>query len=397
MKAPLLLALTLVTPLQAQWAGWRGPQHNGISTEKISTDWPSDGPPVLWKSEVGIGFSGFAVSGNTAVTLGNADDVDIVKAFAADTGKELWKFEYDAELDPKYFEGGPTSSPTIHDGRVYILGKQGQLHSLDLATGKAHWSVDLAKETSARQPDWGFTGSPVVVGSSLLLNVGSHGTSVNLADGKVLWKSKEEPAAGYTTPLALADGTYTFSNSDEYFALDPKTGSTKWTHPWATRYGVNAADPIIVSPTELIIASGYNKGSTRIDISSSNPTTVWQNRNLRSQMNPALLIDGHLYGVDGDESSRPAVNCVDAASGDVKWTEKSVGAATLIAADNGRHILLLSDKGELHLVKPSPSGFESEASAQVLTGKCWTAPVLSDGRLFLRNAAGKVSVLSLKP
>ncbi|MBL9118079.1 MAG: PQQ-binding-like beta-propeller repeat protein [Verrucomicrobiaceae bacterium] len=395
----LAATLTLSATLSAaDWPHWRGISRTGITDEKVSTTWPSDGPKRLWSGNVGVGFSGFAVAGGKAITIGNTDDKDVVTAFDVSSGKVAWTFEYDAELDPKYFEGGPTSSPTIHEGHVYILGRQGQFHKLALDTGKAVWSVNLAEETGARVPDWGFTGSPFILRDKIILNVGSHGTCVELGSGKVVWKSAEEPAAGYSTPLPLADGTLAFSNSDEYFALDAASGKVKWTHAWATRYGVNAADPVIVSPTELVIATGYNKGSTRIDISAApTPKMVWQNRNLRSQMNPALFISGMLFGVDGDESSKPAVNCVDALSGEVKWTEKSVGAATMIGVDGGKQIVLLSDKGELHVLKATSESFDSLASAQVLSGRCWTAPVLANGCLLLRNAAGEVVALDMKP
>jgi len=356
-----------------------------------------NGPKKLWEAKVGIGFSGVSVSGKHVITIGHEDGKDIVTTLDASSGKVLWTHAYEAELGDKYFEGGPTSTPTIHEGHVYVLGREGQLMALKLSDGKPVWSTNVAETTGARIPDWGFSGSPIVSGKLLILNVGSHGTAVNRSTGKIVWKSAEEPSAGYTTPLKLANGTYTFSNADAYFALNGETGKLVWEHEWPTRYGVNAADPIPLSTTQLFVASGYNKGATVIDISGAEPKAVWQNRNMRNQMNPSLLIDGHLYGIDGDESSKPALRCIDASNGKTKWSEPSIGAGTLIAADGGKYLLILSDKGELHLLTPSPDSFTSQASAQVLSGRCWTAPTLANGQLYLRNAEGTLIALSVKP
>lgn len=398
MRASLFLATVLASSMQAaDWPHWRGPSHNGISSEAVLTKWPSSGPKKLWEAAVGIGFSGISAAGKHIITTGHQEDKDVVTAFDAATGKVSWRHSYDAELGDKYFEGGPTSTPTIHDGHVYVLGREGQLMALKLADGKPVWSINIAEATGARVPDWGFSGSPVVHGEHLILNVGSHGTAVDRASGKVIWKSAEEPSAGYTTPLLLADGSFAFSNTDAYFAVQADSGKKLWAHAWPTRYGVNAADIVPLSKTELFIASGYNKGATLIDVSGSTPKPVWQNRNMRNQMNPSLLIDGHLYGIDGDESSKPALRCIDASSGKTLWSEPSIGAGTLIGVNGGKQMLILSDKGELHLVTPSPDAFVSEASAQVLGGRCWTAPTLANGRLCLRNAAGDLVILSLRP
>ena len=398
MHPAFIFALLATTAMSADWPQWRGLTRTGISEEKILSQWPGDGPKKLWAASVGTGFSGVVVSGKYVITLGNSDDTDTVTALDAASGKVLWTYSYDAELDPKYFEGGPTSTPTIDGDAVYVLGRQGQLHRLNLADGKVVWTKNIAEETEARQPDWGFTGAPIPVGDLLLLNVGSKGTVVEKATGKLVWKSAPEPTAGYSTPLPLADGTYTFSNTDAYFGLDPKTGNVRWQYPWPTRYGVNAADPVIISPTQLLIASGYNKGSTLIDISKgSEPKSIWQNRNLRAQMNPPVLIDNLIFGIDGDENSKPALRCVDSAKGKVLWSESSIGAGTLIAAEGGKQLIVLSDNGELHLLTPSAESFDSQASAQVFSGKCWTAPTLANGNLYLRNAAGDLAAFDLKP
>jgi outer membrane protein assembly factor BamB len=110
-----------------------------------------------------------------------------------------------------------------------------------------------------------------------------------------------------------------------------------------------------------------------------------------------VLIDNLIFGIDGDENSKPALRCVDSAKGKVLWSESSIGAGTLIAAEGGKQLIVLSDNGELHLLTPSAESFDSQASAQVFSGKCWTAPTLANGNLYLRNAAGDLAAFDLKP
>ena len=161
------------------WPQWRGPQRNGISTEK---DWldtrPSSGLKIAWKAKVGLGFSSFVVGQSRAFTLGHADGKDTVWAFDAVSGKELWKHSYPAELGDKFFEGGTTGTPTIAGDRVFSLSRWGDLFCFEAATGKIVWSKNIQTETGARVPDWGFTGAPLVHENLLVLNVGDAGIAL---------------------------------------------------------------------------------------------------------------------------------------------------------------------------------------------------------------------------
>jgi outer membrane protein assembly factor BamB len=133
-----LLLMALALPLKAEdWPQWRGPNRDGISTEKGWLDrWPSEGPPIAWKAAVGMGFSSFAVAGGRIYTTGNSDSIDTIFCFDAVTGKILWKHSYPADLGDKFFEGGTTGTPTVDEGRVFALSRWGDLFCLDAATGK---------------------------------------------------------------------------------------------------------------------------------------------------------------------------------------------------------------------------------------------------------------------
>lgn len=396
MKTIACLVLLTAAAQAADWPQWRGPNRDGISSETIKTEFPGDGPKVLWKASVGIGFSSFTVADGRVFTMGWADDKDTVFCFDAKSGKQVWSHSYDSELGDKYYEGGPGSTPTVDGAQVFTLGKWGDAFCFDAATGKVVWEKNIAKELKVDAPTWGFSGSPVVSGTQLFLNVGTRGCALDKATGKVLWSSDGKTEAGYTTPLQVKLGSQEIlftANTKAYLALDPATGKQLWDIPWVTRYGINAADPI-VHGSNLFISTGYGKGCAMYELKPGESKMLWQHRDLRTQMNAALLIDGHLYGIDGDESQKTMLKCLDAATGSTKWAEPIAKMGCVVAAKNA--LIVLSGKGELSLAKISSSGYEPITTAQILSGKCWSVPVLANGILYCRNAAGDVVALDVK-
>ncbi len=372
------------------WPRWRGPNLDGISQERNwSAQWPAQGPPISWKIRVGIGFASVVVSDGSLVTTGHANDQDTIWCVDAAKGTVRWKHSYDSDLGDKYFDGGTTSTPTIEAGLVYAQSRWGDMFCIELASGKVRWAVNYQKETGLRIPDWGFSGSPLILDGLILLNAGDAGLALNKTSGKIVWKSDNKDA-GYSTALPMGSGSEAVAiigSSRSYVGVHAKTGKESWRFPWPTQYGVNAADPI-VSGKHIFVSSGYNKGSALFTITDGKPSIVWQNKHLRNQMNPSVLIDGHLYGIDGDTTSRATLRCVEFLSGDLKWTEAGIGSGGVAAADG--KLIVLSDRGELMISPASPAGFKTSARAQVLGGKCWSLPVLANGRIYCRNAAGDV-------
>jgi len=379
----------------ADWPCWRGSEGNGISKETgWTTKWPADGPKRLWTAKVGIGFASFSVSIGKVYTTGNTDNTDAIFCFDANTGAEVWKHSYPEKLDPKYYEGGTSATPTVDGDRVYSLSKAGMLHCLDAAKGTVIWSKDVAKELKAKLPTWGFAGSVFIEGDFALLNVGTAGAALDKKTGKVIWSSGPEEA-GYSTPMTFdlrGERCVALAGKQDIFTVRLKDGKELWRHPWKTQYDVNAADPI-VSGTMMFIGSGYGHGCAALDMSSTPPKVVWENKNLRTHTSPAVLIGGFLYGADDDCYKADATfRCVDLKTGAVKWSEKT-GFVTLMAADG--KLIALTARGELLVVEPTPEAFKAVARAQVIGGKCWTTPVLANGRIYCRNAAGEVVCLDV--
>ena len=378
------------------WPHWRGPARNGVSAETAWAAWGAGGPRVAWKAQVGVGFSSFVVADGRTFTVGYADDADSVVCLDADSGKVNWRHTYPSELGDKYFEGGTTGTPTIDGDRLYTLSRWGDVFCLDAASGKVVWSVNLQKEHGVRVPGWGFGGAPLVYGNVLLLNAGDAGLGLDKMSGKLLWRSANKDA-GYSTPHPAKFGPAALAilgSGQSYVAVDPLTGKEAWRIRWVTQYGVNAADPI-VDGGRMFLSSGYGKGAALFDVASPQPRELWKSKALRAQMNAPVLFDGHLYGADGDTTDRAAaLKCVELGTGAEKWAHPGFGTGTVIVADG--KLIALSARGELSVAAATPAGFKPAATAQVLGGKCWTSPVLANGRIYCRNWQGQVVCVDVR-
>ena len=391
----LLLAYAVpVSVIADDWPQFRGPSRDGISAEKgLRSEW-ADSPPVVWRTQVGLGFSSVVVANGRAVTAGHAEGNDTVACFDAATGKPLWKHSYPADIGDKFFEGGTTGTPTFDGARLFWLSRWGDLFCFDAESGRIVWQKNIQKETSAPLPMWGFTGAPLVAGNLLVLNVGEAGVAVEKTTGKIVWQSAAKDA-GYSTPLPFESGgakLVLFGNATNYLAVDPATGREAWRFRWVTQYGVNAADPI-VSGNRVFISTGYSKGGTLLQLGADEPKQLWKTKALRTQLNAAVLFDGHLYGVDGDTTEKGSLKCIEFATGTEKWSQPGFGNGGVIVADG--KLIALSGDGELSIAPASQEGFKPTAHAKVLGPKCWTAPVLANGLVYCRNSRGEIAVVSL--
>jgi len=363
----------------SDWPNWRGADYNGISKE---TGWNASkinsSTKPLWKASVGTGFSSIAVSNGRAYTMGNTNDEDTVYCLDAETGKAIWKHRYSAPLDSKNYEGGPSATPTVVDGKVYTISKKGKVFCLDAAKGDVIWQKELDVEI----PKWGVAGSALVMDNMIIFNAGTRGIALNKSDGSVIWQNGKG-AAGYATGVPYtADGKKCVAifGANEASGLIAATGKEMWNLKWKTNYDINAADPII-SGGKVFLSSGYNTGCGVFKIEDGAVTEVWRNKNMRNHFNSCVLLDGHFYGFD-----EKTLSCLDLATGSQKWSMKGLGKGSLMAADG--KLIILSEKGKLVIAEVSPLAFKEISSAQVLTGRCWTAPVIANGRIYARNALG---------
>jgi outer membrane protein assembly factor BamB len=397
----IFAGLTLATALfcaavrAADWPNWRGPDHNGISAEKgWLSQWPADGPKQLWKASVGTGFSSITVAGGRAYTMGNEADTDAIYCFDAVTGKPIWKYSYACPVDPHFYEGGPSATPTFDQDRVYTISKEGAIYCLDAANGKLVWSTNAAAATGAATPTWGFAGSALVQGGLLIFNIGDSGAALDKTTGSFVWTSGKGPA-GYATAVPA-----TFSNTPAVAmfsaqgasGVETKSGRKLWSYPFKTYSDMNIGE-LIVSGNDVFM-SAIQHGAALVRVQDSTATQVWENKVISTHINSCIFLDGYLYGVDGPVMGPATLKCLEFATGNEKWSFKGLGGGALMLAD--RKIIMLGDKGELVVADASPQGFNPISRAQVLGGKCWTVPTLANGRIYCRNAKGDLVCLDVK-
>lgn len=376
------------TAQAADWSNYRGPDYNGITSE---TDWKSNwgdsGPKELWKKSIGIGFSSITVADGRAYAMGNSGkktNTDTVYCFDAVTGEEIWKRSYPCPLEPKYYEGGTLTTPTVDGDKVYTLSKMGSLFCFNAANGNIIWQKELNKDMRNDLPTWRFAGSPLVVGDMLVLNIGDAGLALNKNTGAKIW-ANGQGKCGYATPVPFVMGGQrglAIFAKDSIIAVSPSDGKKLWEYTWKTKHDVNAADPVIYDKY-VFISSGYGRGGSLLEINAGKATKVWESKVMRTQMNGCVLYDGFLYGFDEKE-----LKCIAAQDGAEKWGDKSLGKGALTMSADGR-MILMSEKGELVIAQANPQQFKILARAQILPkGRCWTTPALANGKIYARNAAG---------
>ena len=383
-----LFSLYLVHSAAADWPQFRGPNRDGISTETaVLKTWPGGGPRVFWKIPLGEGFSQVvAVKDRLYVLYGQGSD-EVAAALDAATGKQVWR----VRLDSKYMSdqgNGPRSTPTVDGGLVYVLSASGKLAALKTANGQTAWQHDLQSEYGATPPQWGISTSPLVEGNLLIVNVGGSGNrsvmAFDKATGKPVWSSQSD-GAGYSAPIAVTvrgvRQVIVFT-AGAIVSLAPKDGRLYWRVPWRTDWDVNAATPIFFPPDKLFVSSGYDTGAALLQIKGAgnqvSAVEVWKNKEMKNQFSSSILHNGILYGFDNG-----TLKAIDAATGDERWKQRGMGHGSLILA--GGNLVVLSERGTLTLLEATPKEYKELGAIRVLDGKCWTAPALANGRLYLRN------------
>ena len=395
----LLLAMVLISGTAAvgdDWPIYRGPNHNGFSNETDwKADWPAAGPKKLWTKSIGMGFSSITVANGRAYMTGNSGQKkgakDTIFCLDANTGKDIWTRSYDCPLEAKYYKGGTLASPTVDGKVVYTISKMGHLFCLDAATGNVIWARNANKDLGFKFPTWHFSGSPLVVGDLLVFNLGTAGAALNKKTGQLIWDNGKD-ACGYATPVPRrinGQECLVIAASESIVAVKPADGKVLWKHPFVNKHKVSAADPIISGDT-VFASCGYNRGCIRIAIDGGRTTQIFDNRAMRNHMNCSMLYKGHIYGFDENR-----LKCISFKDGSEKWSEASFGKGALMMTIDGR-MIIMSDKGELAIAQADPSGFKAIARAQILPkGKCWTVPVLANGKIYARNTRGDVVCLDV--
>ena len=376
------------------WPQWLGPDRNGISSETgLFGDEPSF--KESWRVQAGRGFSSLSVVGNRIYTMYIHSGEEFAVCLDARNGEVLWRTRTDDNLVERQGGDGPRATPTVDDGMVYVSSAHGKLHALDSQTGSQKWSHDLVREFGSKRPRWGFCPSPLVAGDLVLIEAGGKsGHSLIAFDktsGDFAWATGSDKL-GYSSPIAVTiDQTrqVVFFTGYGLVSVAPQRGQVLWKHPWKTSHDVNAATPVFIPPNRFFISSGYGTGGTVVEVSATDRgysvQEIWRNKEMKNHFATSIYYRGHLYGFDGS-----ILKCLDAESGKEKWKTRGYGKGTLIIADS--HLVILGEKGNLGLATATPEGFVEKANTWVFRSKCWTAPALADGRLYLRDESEIVCI-----
>jgi outer membrane protein assembly factor BamB len=378
------------------WPWWMGGNFDGISTDSgWSTTWPETPLPVAWTNEIGIGFSSMSIAQGRLYTMGNSNGTESVYCFDAKTGEQIWRHSYECELVAVLYEGGPGSTPTIDGANLYAVGKEGQLMCLRTSDGEKVWEKSLQDDLGVPLPEWGFNASPFILGDQLILEVGRL-VSYDKTTGEKKWQT-DTHFSGYGSVRAMKrDGqTLLVSLDSEGLRINREgDGSEVVFEPWPSPFRTNSTTPIVHEDT-IFVSTGYDVGCVLLRLNGDKLDEIYANREMRNHFNNSILFEGHLYGFDGNSHHGRTVHltCMNHKTGEVLWKHRGLGCGSLMIADE--KLLLLSEDGRLVVAEAKPEGFKQLAESQILEGRCWTVPVLLDGRVYARNAAGKLVCVEL--
>jgi len=385
----LMLTVFVAVQVVAQstdWPQWRGPNRDGISKETgLLKSWPANGPALLWKAKgAGNGYSSFAVANGKLYTMGLRGDREFVVAFDVATGKELWATQHGGAYRNDRGDG-PRGTPTVDGGRLYALGGNGDLSSLDARTGKIFWSKNVLKEFGGSNTRWGISESPLVIGDRVLVNAGGPNASIvalKTSDGSVIWKSQSDEA-GYSSaiPLNVNGSTQVvFFTGARALGLDLKDGKLLWDYARPSNDVANVATPI-ARANRIFVSSDYGTGGGVIEIKADNKAQeIYFTKEMRNHHSSSVLVGDYLYGF-----SSAILTAMKFDTGEIAWRNRSVGKGSLVYADG--HLYCFSENGVVGLVEASPVGYKEVGRFRIPQDSLptWTHPVVSGGRLFLRD------------
>jgi len=381
------------------WPSWKGLfNNNHAAFTHIKTDW-SAGLVLLWKvdylckGDKSIAWSCPVISGNHLVVPGRRDSTEYIFCLDPQSGRLLWKHSYENNPGNASYGEGPRATPTIDGDRVFVLSRGGLLQCLNLMDGSVIWKRDYLT-MGAEMPKWGFAGSPVLFGNTLIVHVGGEALVYGLdkMTGETHWKSKAAPAS-YSTPVIIKNDEKDLLlvlGGQTFFILDPFTGSTIWQIPWEMENNINICTPVYSAAYKIaLISAWYKKGTGAIKIGEENSRLLWHSKSLNAHQIDPIVLDDHVYGFSGMSAhNRNDIMCLDMKTGEQMWASKELGSGQFIYIEP--YFLSVDLKGSLYLSLPSPEGLNVVSKIENLIGtdnaRFWTKPVVAQGNLYLRYA-----------
>jgi len=377
---PVLVLSLALSARAADWPHFLGPDYDNKTRE---TGWNLEAIGEIekvWSCDVGSAYSSFSYVGGRLYTCGDAEGKQAVYCLDALKGDVIWKQPFEDMYKDRRGDGA-RATPTVHDGKVYIIGAMGRFACLDASDGKELWAHQLG-----RRPTWGHSGSVLIHGDLAIVPAGLRDGAIRAYaknTGALKWSvGSDRTSYAMPFPFVLGGRKYVATRmANRIYFVDPDEGREVLTIPW--KCGVNATAPVYEDGL-MFISSAYKKGSAVYRIFAKGDglgyEEVWSDKKLECRFSPLVLHEGHLYGQIENELA-----CIELKTGAVKWRRRKGHRnwGNVVMADG--HLLVLTSVGELQLAKPSPYGYSPIKTQRVLRGRCWTAPVLASGYLYVRN------------
>ena len=403
---PYIGALLLLLSVAAQargedWPGFRGPRVDGVANAMLLEAGSAAHLEIVWKRELGSGYSSISVVGDRLVTMFQEGDRTFLTALATVTGDEQWRLE----VGPVYpghdgSHDGPIATPAIAEGRAFALGPWGRLVAADLVTGELLWSIQLVEDLGISKPFYGFGSSPLVVDGTVIVQLGGDpGSAVagfDAATGERRWVSGFD-RIGYQSPVPTeVDGRklVVVSGSTKLFGMDPGSGEIVWEmeHEGSGGTGAESIVPVLTEGNRIFLAS-KDRSSTLWAMESVDSTPVgvpvWETGSIRNSYTVPVYKDGVLYAY----SSR-FLTAVDASTGEPLWKSRAPGDGFLTVA--GDHLVILTKAGGLHLARADGESYQELAGLDLFEDLAWTPPAVANGGIYVRSL-GEIARVEVRP
>ncbi|VGO17517.1 hypothetical protein PDESU_06114 [Pontiella desulfatans] len=428
----MIIGLALALSVAAVAADW--PQYAGINRDNVSAEtglagsWPSAGPKVLWETKVGDGYSGPAIVDGKAYLTDRDGEDSLLRCFEMKSGMELWKVSFGDPgiLKSKKYDG-TRGTPTIADGKAYLVTSYGTFVCIDLKSQKVKWQHNLSKDYNQDICQFGIAQSPALYGNMVLVAPNSKEVGVAAYDcksGERLWTSKGLGFHSFVSPriekvcgqdMVIAVGSAEPEPREtrrkhgepksepaepstlepcHIVGLSPKDGSVLWDYTnWRCKWAI--PHPVALADNHFFITGGYDAGSAMIQIvkktNGFEAKELYKTDDVGSQLHQPIQVGDHLF-IGSNSNSRKDGLASFSLDGKLAWRTKDIDDAPnfergpFILAD-GKLIILDGKTGILHLVKADPEKFQLLASAEMVeeNDMAWAPLALSDGRLLVRD------------
>ena len=374
----------------ADWPQWQGPDRDRVSKETgLLKEWPAGGPKVVWTATgLGAGYGSMAVAGTRVFVQGMRGTSSTVIALNRADGKEVWAKALGQPRDNDRGPG-PRGTPTVDGDRLYVLTENGDLACLK-TDGAVVWQRNILKEFGGSQIQWLISESPLVDGPHVVVTPGGRGAGMVKLDkmtGKTVWTAKElSDTAGYSSIIAAdVQGvrTYMTFTASAGVGVRASDGKVMFRYPKAANQVANIATPIY-SNNKVFFTSAYGTGGGLLDLSAQNGEVVskevYFTQNMKNHHGGVVLVDGYLYGF-----SDAILTCLEFATGNQMWRDRSVGKGTVTYADG--HLYIQGERNAFALAEATSSGYREKGRFDIPDKglPSWAHPVISDGRLYVRN------------